>query len=42
MLNTLGLNVPLTQEQYIDVNLPHTLAKNVADAVNKTLGTQYK
>lgn len=40
-MNTLWLNVPLTPEQYSDVNLPYTLAKNVADAVNNTLGTNY-
>lgn len=36
------LKVPLTQEQYYDKDLPFTLARNVADAVNNTLGTQYK
>ncbi len=41
MPKTLGLNVPLTPEQYSDVNLPYELAKNVADAVNATLGTNY-
>lgn len=41
MHNIPGLNIPLTPEQYSDVNLPYTLAKNVADAVNKTLGTNY-
>ena len=41
MPKTLELNVPLTPEQYSDVNLPYELAKNVADAVNATLGTNY-
>lgn len=36
------LKVPLTQEQYYDKDLPFTLARNVADAVNNTLGTQHK
>ncbi len=41
MHNSLGLNIPLTPEQYSDVNLPYELAKNIADAVNATLGTNY-
>lgn len=41
MPKPLELNVPLTPEQYSDVNLPYELAKNVADAINKTLGTDY-
>lgn len=41
MPKPLEFNIPLTPEQYSDVNLPYELAKNVADAVNATLGTNY-